>query len=159
MTNIALFPGAFDPVTYGHLDLIERASKLYSEVIVAVAADTYGKTTMLDLATRKALLVEATKQFPTIRVIDFQGLTVDCATKHHANVIIRGLRSPADFEYEHRMAAVNHTLAPKIETVFLATSPQYAAISATLVRQIASLKGDITPFVPPHVAAALLGSK
>jgi len=155
MKTKVLFPGTFDPVTYGHLDLIHRASKLFDEIIIAVAADTYGKTATLDLTLRQTLVQKALADYPKVRVISFHGLSAQCAIDHGAQAIIRGLRAPSDFEFEQRLGAMNRQLAPNVETVFLATAPKYLHISATLVRQIAQLQGDVSSLVPEPVAQAL----
>jgi pantetheine-phosphate adenylyltransferase len=156
MKHTVLFPGTFDPITNGHLHLIERASLLFSRIVIAVAADTQGKTTCFSLDERKALVGNATAEFSNVHVITYHGLTVHCAEEHHAHAILRGVRSGSDFDYEHSMALMNLQLAPEIETLFLTPSQQFIHISASLVRQVAQLQGDVSRFVPANVEQALV---
>ena len=156
MKHTILFPGTFDPITNGHLHLIERASLLFSRVIIAVAADTQRKTACFTIEERKELIETATNEFSNVHIIIYRGLTVHCAEEHHAHAILRGVRSGSDFDYEHSMALMNLQLAPEIETLFLVPSQQYIHISSSLVRQIAQLKGDVSRFVPANVQQALV---
>ncbi|WP_407275244.1 pantetheine-phosphate adenylyltransferase [Halothiobacillus sp. DCM-1] len=150
----AIYPGTFDPVTYGHLDLARRACLLFDEVIVAVAAVS-GKSPLFDLPTRTELARVALADQPRIRVCAFEGLLVDFARQMEAQAVVRGLRAVSDFEYEIQLAAVNRRLAPEIETVFLSPAEELGFVSSSIVRELARLDGNVESFVPPHVAAAL----
>ena len=154
MKRRVVCPGAFDPVTNGHLDVIERATRIFDEVIVGVAADT-PKNTTFTLDERTALLEESCSAFPTVRVVSFHGLLVDWAARMKAVAVVRGLRALSDFEYEFEMALANRKLRAEVETMFLMTREEYACISSKLVREIASLGGPISSLVPPCVAEAL----
>jgi pantetheine-phosphate adenylyltransferase len=147
MQITAIYPGTFDPVTNGHLDLIARASRLYHQVIVAVAVNR-GKTPLFSLDERVNLVKEVTPEFTNVRVIGFDNLLVDCAKEHGAHVILRGLRAVSDFEYEFQLAGMNRRLAPQLETVFLTPAEQYEFISSSMIKEIAELKGDVSCFVP-----------
>jgi len=151
----AIYPGTFDPITNGHLDLIARASRLYHQVIVAVAVNR-GKTPLFSLDERVALVKEVTPAFANVRVIGFDNLLVDCAREHGANVILRGLRAVSDFEYEFQLAGMNRRLAPQLETVFLTPAEQYEFISSSMIREIAQLNGDVSYFVPGIVHRRLI---
>ena len=151
----AIYPGTFDPITNGHLDIIARASKLYNKVIVAVAVNK-GKTPLFSLHERVALVREVTPGFPNVEVIGFDNLLVDCARQLGANVILRGLRAVSDFEYEFQLAGMNRRLAPQLETVFLTPAEQYEFISSSMIREIAQLKGDVSCFVPDAVHQRLI---
>ena len=150
----AVTPGTFDPITYGHLDIISRASQLVDEVIVAVAASA-GKQPLFSLEERTALAREATAHLPNVRVEPFDGLLVDFAREQNAQVLVKGLRAITDFEYEFQMAALNYDLDRTIETVFIMSPPQYMYLSSSIVRELASLKSPVDQFVPAHVARAL----
>lgn len=154
MTVKAIYPGTFDPVTNGHTDLIERASKLFSEVIVGVAASP-SKKPRFDLAQRVALIEEVTRELPNVTVVGFKGLLVDFAETHQANVLIRGLRAVSDFEYEFQLANMNRRLSPDLESVFLTPSEENSFISSTLVKEVALHNGDVSQFVHPVVKKAL----
>jgi pantetheine-phosphate adenylyltransferase len=149
--NRALYPGTFDPITRGHEDLVRRASSLFDEVIVAVA-DSRGKQPFFTLDERVAMAKETLAPFANVRVEGFSGLLMDFLRKHDAKIILRGLRAVSDFEYEFQMAGMNRNLFPDVETLFLTPSEQYMFISATMVREIASLGGDVSLFVNPLVA-------
>lgn len=151
----AIYPGTFDPITNGHLDIIARASNLYNKVIVAVAVNK-GKTPLFSLDERVALVREVTPEFPNVQVIGFDNLLVDCARQQGANVILRGLRAVSDFEYEFQLAGMNRRLAPQLETVFLTPAEQYEFISSSMIREIAQLKGDVSCFVPDSVHQRLI---
>ena len=150
----ALFPGTFDPVTLGHLDVLERALGLFERVTVAVATHPE-KRHLFPLEERLALLEEVLAGRPGAHVAALEGLVVDGARRLGAGVIVRGVRGPGDLEYERQMALTNRTLAPEVETVFLLPAATHANVSSTLVRQIARMGGDVAAFVPAPVAAAL----
>ncbi|MEI6744712.1 MAG: pantetheine-phosphate adenylyltransferase [Methylococcaceae bacterium] len=151
----AIYPGTFDPITNGHLDLVARASQLYDEVIIAVAANKT-KAPLFSLAERVALAQKTTAEFKNIRVIGFDNLLVECAKKQGAHVILRGLRAVSDFEYEFQMAGMNRRLAPELETVFLTPAEQYEFISSSMIREIARLKGNVSHFVADCVHQQLI---
>ena len=155
MNITAIYPGTFDPITNGHLDLICRASKLYGRVIVA-AATSLGKKPLFSLEERVALIEDVVSDLPNVEVIGFNTLLVDCAKQHQASVIIRGLRAVSDFEYEFQLAGMNRRLSPEIETVFLTPAEQYEFISSSMIREIAQLKGDVSSFVPDSVKQHLI---
>jgi len=150
----AMYPGTFDPVTNGHLDLVRRAAKLFDRVVVAVAASP-NKTPMFALDERIAMARTALGDVANIVVDGYTGLTVDYVRQHGLKVIIRGLRAVSDFEYEFQLATMNRHLRSEVETIFLTPAEEYTFVSSTFVREIGILGGDISPFVPPGVAAAL----
>ena len=150
----AITPGTFDPITYGHLDIITRAAQLVDEVIVAVAASP-GKQPIFTLEERTALAAKAVEHLDNVRVEPFSGLLVDFAREQNAQVLVKGLRAITDFEYEFQMAALNYELDRAIETVFIMSPPQYMYLSSSIVRELASLNSSVDHFVPPHVAEAL----
>ncbi len=152
--NRALYPGTFDPITKGHGDLIERAARLFDEVIIAVAANPK-KNPLFSLERRVELASAVSAHLPNVRVVGFSNLLAHFAHEQQANVLIRGLRAVSDFEYEFQLANMNRQLAPQVESLFLTPSEQYSYISSTLVREIAALRGDIGKFVHPVVAEAL----
>jgi pantetheine-phosphate adenylyltransferase len=153
--GLALYAGSFDPPTYGHLDLVERAARLFPELIVAVGTNPT-RSPVFAVAERLALLTEITKPFSNVSVQSFDGLLVDYAKKIGARVVVRGLRVGSDFEYELQIAHANADLAPGIDTVFLPTRTNYGFISASLVREIASYGGDVSRYTPKAVCDALL---
>jgi len=150
----AVYPGSFDPVTNGHLDVIERASRLYDEVLVAIAHNE-AKEGLFSFAERVALLNEAVEHHPNVRVTQFDGLLVNFAREVQAQTIIRGLRAVSDFEYEFQMALMNRKLDGNVETMFLMPKEEYSYVSSRLVKEIARLGGDIDAFVPDCIARAL----
>ena len=159
MALIALYPGTFDPPTNGHVDVLHGALALADRVVVAIGVHP-GKKPMFSLAERKSMISSVVKELGGLakgRVLTstFNGLVVDAARDAGATVIVRGLRDAADFDYEMQMAGMNGAMSPEIKTVFLPASPGVRHITATLVRQIAGMKGDVTPFVPAAVAAGL----
>jgi pantetheine-phosphate adenylyltransferase len=154
MRVIAIYPGTFDPITNGHTDLVRRAARLFDEVIVAVAASSRKKP-LFDLTERTALACAVLADIKGVKVIGFDNLLVDCARQHKASVILRGLRAASDFEYEFQLAGMNRRLAPDVETVFMTPSEQEMFISASLVKEIALLGGNVSDFVDAQVAAAM----
>jgi pantetheine-phosphate adenylyltransferase len=151
MGKIAVYPGTFDPVTYGHLDIVKRASKLFDEVVIGVLNNSV-KTPLFSVNERVKILEKTTEDIPNVRVDHFNGLSVDFARKWGAVVIVRGLRLITDFEFELQMAQTNRKLAPEVDTTFLYTSLQYSYLSSTTVREVAGFGGNISEFVPPYVA-------
>lgn len=149
-----VYPGTFDPITNGHSDLIQRAASLFDRVVVAVAVDT-GKDPAFDIGRRVELAEHVVKDIPGVEVMRFSGLLVKFARDNGTPVIMRGLRAVSDFEYEFQLAGMNRRMAPDIETLFLTPAEQYSYISSSLVREIASLGGDVSTFVAPAVQAAL----
>ncbi len=158
MKNIAIYPGTFDPITNGHTDIIERASKLYNHVIVAIAANAY-KSPRFSLEQRTKLAESVLSHLPNVEISSFNTLLVQFAESRGATIILRGLRAVSDFEYEFQLASMNRKIAPQIETVFLTPAENHSYISSTLIREIASLGGDVSQFVHPLVAQALLTLK
>jgi pantetheine-phosphate adenylyltransferase len=154
MPNIAVYPGSFDPLTNGHLDVIQRAAVLFDELIVAIAHQTE-KSSLFSIPERLDQARKAVSDMPNVRVEDFETLLVDYAHSKRAKVIVRGLRAVSDFEFEFQMALMNRTLAPDVETIFLMPKDSYSYLSSRIIKQIASLGGDIQPFVPAHIEKAL----
>ncbi len=150
----ALFPGTFDPIHYGHIDIAVRASRLFDEIVLAVY-DKPSKTLFFSPEQRIALVRESVDSTPKIRVTGYSGLTVEYAKKIGAQVIVRGLRVFSDFEFEFRMALASHRLLPEIEYMALITAEEHTFLSSTTVREIALLGGDVSSMVPPHVEKAL----
>ena len=156
MKITAIYPGTFDPITNGHTDLVQRAARIFGKVIVAVAkGGGTGKQPVFSLEERIEMAKAVLAGVDNVEVCAFDGLLVDFAKQHKAEVILRGLRAVSDFEYEFQLASMNRHLDDSIETMFLTPAEQYSYISSSLVREIASLGGDVTPFVHEHVAAAL----
>jgi pantetheine-phosphate adenylyltransferase len=152
--GVAIYPGTFDPLTLGHEDLVRRASRLFSEVVVAVA-DSRSKRPFFSLDERVAIARETLAAYPNVRVEGFDGLLMDFLRQQDARIILRGLRAVSDFEYEFQMAGMNRSLNPDVETVFLTPAEKYQFISATMVREIAVLGGDVSKFVQPKVLERL----
>jgi len=150
----AIYPGTFDPITRGHSDLVERASRLFDRVVVAVAANP-GKKSMFTLEERQNLARIALADIDNVEVCAFDGLLVEFAREKQAQVILRGLRAVSDFDYEFQLAGMNRKLAPDVETLFLTPAEQYSNISSSLVREIAVLGGDVSPFVHAKIRAEL----
>jgi pantetheine-phosphate adenylyltransferase len=151
----AVYAGTFDPVTFGHLDVIERASKVFDELVITTT-ENVNKTAFFTRDERLALLQATLDAKPGIEVRPFDGLLVDFAREIGAKVLVRGLRAASDFEYEFEMAMMNRELWPEIEIVFFVTRPRYMFVSSTLIREIAGKGGDISPFVPPPVQDAII---
>ena len=156
MTVSAMYPGTFDPITLGHEDFVRRAAKLYDQVVVAVAADTGSKNTMFSFDERVALAQEALSDIDNVQVTGYEGLTINFALEKKLAVIVRGLRAVSDFEYEFQLASMNRALTEDVETAFLTPTDKFTFISSTLVREVATLGGDVTEFVSPKVKEALL---
>lgn len=154
MKKKAIYPGTFDPVTNGHVDIISRAANIFPELVVAVASNK-AKKPYLDLETRIRLLEEAVGHLPGVQVLGFDVLLIDFVLAQKADIILRGLRAVSDFEYEFQLAGMNRKLSKQIETLFLTPSENLMFISSTLVREIAALNGDVSQFVPGCVAKEL----
>ena len=150
----AVYPGSFDPVTNGHLDVIERGSQLFDKVIVGVLHNS-AKSPLFSVEERVNILKRVTEDVPNVQIKAFSGLAVNFARDCGAQVIVRGLRAVTDFEYELQMAQTNRVLAPDIDTMFLTTSLEYAYLSSTIVKEVNTFQGDISKFVPPFVAEVL----
>jgi pantetheine-phosphate adenylyltransferase len=155
MKKIAIYPGSFDPITNGHVDLIKRASKIFDEVIIAITQNA-NKSSFLSIEQRVGAVESSIKSLNNTRVLSFNSLLVDFARDHDAQIIIRGLRAVSDFEYEFQLSGMNKRLNSEIETLFMTPSEEFANISSSLVREILSLGGDISPFVPTQVKTILL---
>ena len=154
MKQKAIYPGTFDPVTNGHVDIIGRAAHIFPELVVAVASNKV-KRPYLSLETRIKLLEDTVGHFPGVQVVGFDSLLIDFALEQEASIILRGLRAVSDFEYEFQLAGMNRKLSKKIETLFLTPSENLMFISSTLVREISALGGDVSQFVPEVVVQAL----
>jgi pantetheine-phosphate adenylyltransferase len=152
--KIAVYPGTFDPITFGHIDLVDRASRLFDKVIVAIAANP-NKKPLFSLEERRDLAMQSLARYKNVKIEGFDSLLLDYVKKEQAGVILRGLRAVADFDYEFQLASMNRFLNPDIESLFLMPAEKYMYISASLVREIALFKGDVRGFVPEHVAQAL----
>ena len=146
----AIYPGSFDPVTFGHLDIIERSAKIFDEVIIGVLNNS-AKNALFTVEERVAMIEDLVRQYPNVTVDSFDGLLVDYAKKKEAAVIIRGLRAVTDFEYEIQIAQTNNVEYPELETIFLTTGLHYSFLSSTIVREFASYGGDISRFVPAEI--------
>ena len=157
MKTIAIYPGSFDPITNGHVDLIHRACKLFDKVIIAITQNT-NKDSFLSINQRVKAVESAIEPLTNTRVLSFDSLLVDFAREHNAQIIIRGLRAVSDFDYEFQLSGMNKRLNPAIETLFMTPSEEFANISSSLVREILSLGGDISQFVPESVKTILLSS-
>jgi pantetheine-phosphate adenylyltransferase len=152
--HVAIYPGSFDPIHNGHVDIAQRAAGLFDQLVLAVY-DTPSKKLLFDTAQRLALARAAVGTIDNVRVISYRGLTVDCARELGAQAIVRGLRATSDYEYESQLALTNKALAPEIDVVCLITSLQYAYLSSSILKEVAMLGGDISAWVPPAVQGAL----
>jgi pantetheine-phosphate adenylyltransferase len=148
-----IYPGTFDPVTLGHVDLVQRALCCFGDVLIAVAADT-NKTALFSVSDRVALCEQAFADEPRVNVIAFDGLLVECAKAHNINVILRGVRDSVDFDYETRLAGMNQLLDSSIETLFMKASPKWQSVSSGFVKEVKRLGGDVSAYVPPAVREA-----
>ena len=149
-----IYPGSFDPLTNGHLDVVQRAARLFDRVIVAVAKNE-GKQPLFSLAERRALVTQAVKHLPNVTTDTFDGLLVEYVASKKAQAIVRGLRAVSDFEFEFQLALMNRKLDETIETIFMMPKDTYTFLSSRIVKEIARLGGDVSPFVPAHVQTAL----
>ncbi|MBO5852708.1 MAG: pantetheine-phosphate adenylyltransferase [Clostridia bacterium] len=149
--NIAICPGSFDPITIGHLDIIQRSAKMFSKVIVVVMSNANKKSGCFSVEERVEMIKKSVADIPNIEVDHYEGLLADYAASKNAKAIIKGLRAVTDFEYEFQMALTNKKLNPNLETLFLTTSAENMYLSSSMVKQIASMGGDITDFVPPAI--------
>jgi pantetheine-phosphate adenylyltransferase len=154
--KIAIYPGTFDPITFGHIDVINRASQLFDSVIVSVAGSS-SKKTMFTVEERITMIKNSIKKYKNVKVSSFSGLLVKYAKSQNAGIIIRGLRAVSDFEYEFQMALTNRKIAESITTVFLMPNEKYTYLNSTLVREIAAFGGDVSPFVSKYVLGKLKG--
>ena len=152
--KIAVYPGSFDPITCGHLDIIKRATKIFDKVIVAVARN-YDKQSLFTSQEKVEMIVEAVKDYPTVSVDSFDGLLIEYMKKVKATVVLRGLRATSDFEYEYHMAAMNRSLNDEVDILFMMTGKDYFFISSRTIREVASLGGPVNEFVPANVAQKL----
>ena len=153
--NTAIYPGSFDPVTLGHYDIIERSSRIFDRVIVGVLCNS-AKTPLFTTDERVEMLRYVTAELPNVTVLSFDGLLVDFARQQSADVIVRGLRAVTDFEYELQMAQLNRSISDNMDTVFFATELEYAFLSSSVVKEVASYRGDISAFVTPGVEKRIL---
>jgi pantetheine-phosphate adenylyltransferase len=153
--RIAVCPGTYDPVTYGHIDIIERAARLFDEVVVSVTTGSVKKLPLFEAGERIALVEASVVHLDNVRVEGFNTLIIEHARELGASVMVKGLRAISDFDYEFQMAQLNRHLAPEIETVYLPASPQYSFVSSSGVREVAAWGGSVDDWVPPHVAQAL----
>jgi pantetheine-phosphate adenylyltransferase len=151
----AIYPGSFDPLTNGHLDVIQRAAKLFDRVIVAVAKND-SKQPLFTLAERLALVKAAIKHLPHVEADSFDGLLIEYAARQKAQAVVRGLRAVSDFEFEFQLALMNRKLNENVEAIFMMPKDTYTFLSSRIVKEIARLGGDVSPFVPPHVQTALM---
>lgn len=150
-----IYPGSFDPVTKGHMDIIERASKIVDELVVGVLVNPNKNKGLFTTEERMDMLKACTQHLPNIKIESFSGLLVDFAKHQQADVIVRGMRAVTDFEYEMQMAQINKSLLPTVETIFLVTSAQYSFLSSSSVRELAAFKGNFYDLVPEYVARLL----
>lgn len=152
--KVGIYPGSFDPVTKGHLDIIERASRVVDELVIGVL-DNSEKSPLFTAEERVKLIKEAVSHLPNVRTESFHGLTVDFAKQNHAHILVRGLRAVTDFEYELQIAQTNHKVNSSLDTIFFTTSVEYSYLSSSIVKEIAKYHGDISSFVPQNVVKAV----
>ena len=152
--RIVIYPGSFDPITNGHLDVIQRATKLFDRVVVAVARNE-GKKPLFTLPERVKLATRSVQHLPSVEVDSFDGLLVDYVEKRSGQAVVRGLRAVSDFEFEFQLALMNRKLNERVETIFMMPKDTYTFLSSRIIKEIAGLGGDVSSFVPPHVQAAL----
>lgn len=152
---VALYPGSFDPIHHGHIDIVERAARLFHELVVAVYDNPSSKRLLFSTEERLALTQDALRHLTNVRVIAYNSLTVDIARSLGATAIVRGLRATSDYEYESQLALTNRALAPDIDVVCFITSLKYAYLSASILKEVAALGGDVTAWAPPQVLEAL----
>lgn len=150
----AIYPGSFDPITNGHLDIIKRAIKIFDKIIVVIAENSKKKS-FFSMEEKKDMINNVVKNLRGIEVQSFNGLLIDCVRSNKANVILRGMRAISDFEYESQFALINKKMAPEIETIFMVTSTRYSYLNSSIVKEIASLNGCISELVPAYVARQL----
>ncbi len=150
----ALYPGSFDPVTNGHMDMIERSAKIVDELVVGVLNNST-KNSLFSVAERVSMLEEMTKDMPNVTITSFNGLMVDFMDEIDANIVVRGLRAVTDFDYELQIAQTNHKVNPKVDTIFLTTNLEYSYLSSTIVKEFAAYGGDISNFVPKQFVARI----
>jgi len=150
----AIYPGSFDPITNGHLDIIKRASNIFDKVIVVIAENSRKKS-FFSVEEKKVMINKVVKDLKGVEVQSFEGLLIDCVRSNKANVILRGMRAISDFEYESQFALINKKMAPEIETIFMVTSTKYSYLNSSIVKEIASLNGCISDLVPAYVAKQL----
>lgn len=155
MALIAVYPGTFDPITNGHIDLVRRACSIFDELVVGVATSGGSKEPYFALKERVVLAEQALEKYPNVKVCGFDGLLVNFAREQQAKVVLRGLRAVSDFEFEFQLASMNRQLDSELESMFLTPAEEYAYISSSLVREIAQLGGDVSKFVPSAVVSAL----
>ena len=152
--RIGVYPGSFDPVTFGHLDVIERASRLFDKLIVGVLFNS-NKKSLFSADERVRMIQEVVSSLNNVEVVSFEGLSIDFARKYGAHVLVRGLRAVTDFEYELQMAQTNHAMCPDIDTIFLTTDLRYSYLSSSVVREVAAFGGDVGLFVPESIIPCL----
>ena len=152
--RVAIYPGSFDPITFGHIDILERTVALFDRVVIALAVNL-DKKPLFSLEERRAMIREAIGHLPNVEVLESEGLMVDFARRQGAIALIRGLRAISDFEFEFQMALMNRKLAPRLNTVFLMPHDNYTYLNSTIVREVARFGGDVSQFVPPGVARRL----